>query len=346
MALKPISQLHAGVKSREVSGRRWRRHIVGVACVAAAALAIGAAPASAVNIGQLAPAPASATCTNGPFDLVQRVTVGQQYIVPEGINNPIITSWIHQAAPGAGQTLSFKVFRKVADPPPGGGTYLQVGHDGPRPLNPGILNAFPVSIRVQAGDVIGVNDENALTVPNACLFNTSNADIHLERGGSLVDGQEGVFGVDNPGERVNVIARVEPDCDNDGLGDQTQDTNLSSCAPGTTPTGPITGPSGAPVTCKGVNATIVGTDGNDVRTASPGKDVIAGLGGSDTLSGLAGNDVICGGAGKDNLMGGKGKDSLLGQKGKDALKGGPGRDLCKGGKGTDTASKCEVEKSI
>jgi hypothetical protein len=38
--------------------------------------------------------------------------------------------------------------------------------------------------------------------------------------------------------------------------------------------------------------------------------------------------------------------SLICPKGKDTLKGGGGRDLCKGGKGNDTASKCEVEKSI
>jgi Ca2+-binding RTX toxin-like protein len=99
-------------------------------------------------------------------------------------------------------------------------------------------------------------------------------------------------------------------------------------------------------TCKGKPATIVGTNGNDVRSGTPGKDVIVGLGGNDTLSGIAGNDVICGGAGEDTLKGGKGKDSLLGQKGKDTLKGGGGKDLCKGGKGNDTASKCEVEKSI
>ena len=99
-------------------------------------------------------------------------------------------------------------------------------------------------------------------------------------------------------------------------------------------------------TCKGKPATIVATNGNDVRSGTPGKDVIVGLGGNDKLSGLAGNDLICGGSGKDTLKGGKGKDSLLGQKGKDTLKGGGGKDLCKGGKGKDTASKCEVEKSI
>jgi RTX calcium-binding nonapeptide repeat (4 copies) len=141
-------------------------------------------------------------------------------------------------------------------------------------------------------------------------------------------------------------APTEPDCDNDGLGDLTQDPDLSTCAPGTIPTGPApTLPSGAPATCKGTPATILGTDGNDVRTASPGRDVIVVLGGNDNVFSLGANDVVCGGSGKDTLKGGKGKDTLFGQAGKDALKGGGGKDVCKGGKGNDTA-KCEVEKSI
>ncbi len=108
---------------------------------------------------------------------------------------------------------------------------------------------------------------------------------------------------------------------------------------------PLPGESALP-TCKGIPATIGGTEGNDVRKGTPGKDVMVGLGGNDTLAGLAGNDVICGGPGRDTLKGGKGKDTLLGQAGKDRLKGGGGKDLCKGGKGKDSASKCEVEKSI
>jgi trypsin len=91
----------------------------------------------------------------------------------------------------------------------------------------------------------------------------------------------------------------------------------------------------APPTCKGKAATIVGTNGSDVRKGTSGKDVIVGLGGNDNLSGLAGNDLICGGPGKDTLKGGKGKDTLLGQKGKDTLKGGPGNDKLKGGAGKD-----------
>jgi glucose/arabinose dehydrogenase len=117
------------------------------------------------------------------------------------------------------------------------------------------------------------------------------------------------------------------------------------CMPEAPPSN-ATAPLAAPPTCKGKSATIVGTDGSDVRTGSRRRDVMVGLGGKDRLSGLAGKDLICGGAGRDMLRGGKGKDTLLGQKGKDTLKGGGGKDLCKGGKGRDTASKCEVNRSI
>jgi glucose/arabinose dehydrogenase len=109
------------------------------------------------------------------------------------------------------------------------------------------------------------------------------------------------------------------------------------CAPQTPPPPPTPlGAAGAaPPTCKGIPATIVGTDGSDVLSGTPGKDVIVGLGGNDKLSGLAGNDLICGGAGRDTLKGGKGNDKLYGEAGKDTLKGGPGKDTLKGGPGKD-----------
>jgi Ca2+-binding RTX toxin-like protein len=100
------------------------------------------------------------------------------------------------------------------------------------------------------------------------------------------------------------------------------------------PLGLTTAPS-EPPTCQGKVATVVGTEGNDVRTGTAHKDVIVGLGGNDKLSGLAGSDLVCGGPGKDTLKGGKANDKLYGQKGKDTLKGGPGNDTLKGGAGKD-----------
>jgi Ca2+-binding RTX toxin-like protein len=122
-------------------------------------------------------------------------------------------------------------------------------------------------------------------------------------------------------------------------------------------------PTPPPPTCKGLAATIVGTEGPDgvpLRNDSPplkgtpGRDVIVGLGGGDFLFGRAGNDVICGGDGRDFFTGDKGNDTLLGQAGSDIFGAGKGKDRCEGGKGNDTKFTeggkwdpvCEVEKSI
>jgi glucose/arabinose dehydrogenase len=94
-------------------------------------------------------------------------------------------------------------------------------------------------------------------------------------------------------------------------------------------------PAAAP-TCKGIRATVVGTQGNDVREGTSRRDVIVGLAGNDKLSGLAGNDLICGGKGNDMLKGGAGNDQLNGQKGEDKLSGKAGKDTLKGGPGKDS----------
>jgi Ca2+-binding RTX toxin-like protein len=301
-------------------------------------LAAGASPAgAAVTIGQLDPSipPAMSSCSGVvPQAMAQpSVTSGNSYVVPATVRQGAITSWTHNAFGAATQPVTMKVFRLVA-----GTTYRVVGHDGPRTLSgPGLITFAGISVPVQAGDVLGLNAGTGSGFVQ-CMFVATGDTMLYANPSDAADGQDVTF-TTIPDRRPNISAVVEPDCDNDGLGDETQDSNLSTCA---APTGPAPGGH----ICKGKPATIVGTERNDVRTASLGPDVIVGLGGSDTLSGFGGNDLICGGAGKDSLRGGKGKDTLLGQKGRDALKGGGSRDFCKGGKGTDSASKCEVERSI
>ena len=119
------------------------------------------------------------------------------------------------------------------------------------------------------------------------------------------------------------------------------------------PTGPgepppvVPRPPVAPVTpraevlCRGLRATIVGTEDRDIIIGTRGRDVIHGLGGNDVIRGGRGNDVICGGAGRDRISGGLGRDRLFGESGRDGLEGGPGRDRCRGGAGIDTALGCE-----
>jgi Ca2+-binding RTX toxin-like protein len=87
--------------------------------------------------------------------------------------------------------------------------------------------------------------------------------------------------------------------------------------------------------CRGRQATLVGTSGNDELVGTSGEDVIAGLEGDDVIRGLSGKDVVCAGSGRDVARGGGGRDAILGQEHNDTLAGQGGVDLLKGGGGKD-----------
>jgi Ca2+-binding RTX toxin-like protein len=186
---------------------------------------------------------------------------------------------------------------------------------------------------VQAGDVLG------MTASKPCLLGGPGRPVEdqVRYFGSATEPPKGstqtTTNVES-GWRILIAAKVEPDSDRDGFGDETQDqcpTDATIQKPC-----PALGAAGVnPPTCKGKSATIIGTPGNDVQRGTRRQDVMIGLEGNDSLSGLAGNDVICGGSGNDVLGGGKGDDALLGQRGNDKLKGGPGQDKLKGGPGKD-----------
>jgi hypothetical protein len=169
-------------------------------------LAASASPAGAsVTLGQLAPgSPPTASCSAPPQDLAQPiVSSGNTYVVP---GTGTITSWSHNAGAGAGQMLTMKVFRKIADP----STYQVVGHDGPRDLTEGALNTFPASIAVTPGDTLGLNIQNAAVHSNACLFfPPGGGESNPTRDGDLADGASGTFFPGDPG-RLNITAVFVP----------------------------------------------------------------------------------------------------------------------------------------
>jgi hypothetical protein len=100
---------------------------------------------------------------------------------------------------------------------------------------------------------------------------------------------------------------------------------------------PVVTASASVVTCVGVEATIVGTPGDDILEGTDEPDVIAGLGGKDVIRGFGGDDLLCGGLGGDNIRGGDGNDTIKGGKGQDAIWGGLGSDVIRSGAGNDWA---------
>jgi hypothetical protein len=118
-----------------------------------------------VNIGELAPSP-QPYCGSGPYENVPGpgTSLGA-YTVPV---SGVITSWSTNATEGVGQTLTFKVYRRIDAT-----HYVPVAHDGPRELVPNAVNTFKTAISVEAGAVIGNNDlAHVEEVPNACEFQT------------------------------------------------------------------------------------------------------------------------------------------------------------------------------
>ena len=99
-----------------------------------------------------------------------------------------------------------------------------------------------------------------------------------------------------------------------------------------------------PARCRGLDANVAGTAGDNVLFGTPGPDVIAAFGGRDRIVSLAGQDLICAGSGADyvasgsaadRVFGGAGADRLLGRGGPDLLRGSAGNDVIKGGRGSD-----------
>jgi hypothetical protein len=163
------------------------RNRLGLAVCIAAVLGLAyASPAgAAVTIGQTAPTTPPVQCSVQTDQLQPTVTSGTSYVVPPG--GVTITSWSTRAGASVGQQLEMKVFRLVS-----GLTYKVVGHDGPRILNPSTLNTFPTNVTVQPGDVLGLNDANASTVNNACIFSVPG-DGDIGSYSNLADGQQATF---------------------------------------------------------------------------------------------------------------------------------------------------------
>lgn len=84
-------------------------------------------------------------------------------------------------------------------------------------------------------------------------------------------------------------------------------------------------------------ATIFGTSGNDATLSGTNvNDLIFGLAGDDVIAGGNGPDNIKAGIGDDTVRGNQGNDTILGSDGNDVLRGGAGDDSINGGSDNDT----------
>jgi hypothetical protein len=171
------------------------------------------------------------------------VSSGTQYRVPSA---GVITSWSTQAGPELGQLYALKLYRITGDTTPGAGTYTVLGHDN-RSLVASVLNTFPVSIPVQAGDLIGTHVfQESESARSDCLFDTglTGDQIRYSSGNALDNTPTGIASGE-PGHRINVSVTL--------LG-----------APAITAVSPAKG------SIKGASVTIAGTEFAQVSAVSFG----------------------------------------------------------------------------
>jgi hypothetical protein len=87
--------------------------------------------------------------------------------------------------------------------------------------------------------------------------------------------------------------------------------------------------------CRGSQATIVGSPGDDTIKGTDDRDVIVTEGGDDRVDSGGGNDLVCAGDGADKVDAGNGNDDVRGEGGRDKVNGGNGNDELDGQGGED-----------
>lgn len=183
---------------------RKRFAFAGAASAIAAFLMLGGSASAQITVGQLAPANPEVSCLGSWDELQLGVGGGASYAVPAP--GGVLTSWSTGAGPGTGQLYEMKVYR-----PLGGGSFAVVAHDGPRALTPSTVNTFPVSVPVQANDIVGIHLD-AASSETACVFETGNPlDRYGWREGDNPDGSTfSLEGEEDGGYRYNISATVLP----------------------------------------------------------------------------------------------------------------------------------------
>ncbi len=241
----------------------------------------------------------------------------------------VITSWTTAQAIEAGHTLQLVIMRSRIGPGGVGHFYTALKKDVVRPLSAAIINSFGVRIPIEAGEELALyvppGQPLVMGVPaGRCLHVTGFLeDQYRTHPGDPPFGTELDYTSSGTQYRLNVLAKVEPDVDRDGFGDETQDR----C--------PENGGTQSFCTCATRKPTVMGDDKDNVLRGTPRADTIVGLGGNDRIRGRGGRDYICGGEGNDRISGGRGGDLLVGENGRDVLRGGPHSDALYGGKGKD-----------
>ena len=184
------------------------------------ALAASPSAGAATQLGEVFGSPAGCDTNqvllNGPPG-------SAQYIAP---SRGVITSWSFQAG-ASPPTLKLKVAR-----PAGANTFTIVGQSVLQAPAPSVVSSFPTRVPMEAGDVLGFY----VDASGGCAgFVGSGTTLYqfFEGAGQpsadLPPGSTATF-TQAANIQLDISAILEPDADNDGFGDETQDRCPTSAA--------------------------------------------------------------------------------------------------------------------
>jgi len=196
------------------------RSAAAIGALVALAMPVGSANGAA-PIGEAFAPSTTVTCA-ATITYLQAISPQGQYAAPSG---GVITSWSVFAGPPPVNHFRLKVAR-----PAGGDNFTIVGQSDLMTLVPSQLNTFLVRIPVEAGDVIGfsLNEDMA-----GCLRTPASGYRFAFAGGDLQPGTTATFNIAGPERQLDVSATLEPDCDQDGFGDESQDAVADCVTPET-----------------------------------------------------------------------------------------------------------------
>ena len=179
------------------------------------ALAASPSAGAATQLGQVFGSPLANCSTNQV--LLNAPPGSAQYIAP---SRGVITSWSFQAN-ASPPTLKLKVAR-----PAGANTFTIVGQSVLQAPAPNVVSSFLTRVPMEAGDVLGfyVDAEGGCANNNAPGFT-----LFQQKTGDVPPGSTATF-TQQDDIQLDISAILEPDADNDGFGDETQDQCPTSAA--------------------------------------------------------------------------------------------------------------------
>jgi hypothetical protein len=190
------------------------------AAVGLVGLGIPTSASAAVTIGEDTSTPGDATffgCSGFPTSsctLAQTTHPARSYTAPF---DGVIVRWRIR---GDSEAVQFALRALHSN---GDGTFTGAGTTEARTVSPGVENVFDSALPISEGELIGVNVPGADGLPHVDRRSVPGASFSVWSPTPLQDGETRAPSSSSFVNALIYNAELEPDCDSDGLGDESQD---------------------------------------------------------------------------------------------------------------------------